>query len=290
MKTLSRIYTTLIFVILYAPIAVMILYSFNSGKSPAVFQGFSLKWYRELFASDVAFEAVKNTLILAVAATVISTVIGTLAAYGMFKMRSRALRDTVHTVTSLPMMNPDIVTGIAMMLLFVFAGSMMNFENNLSFWTILISHVTFCLPYVILSILPKFRQMDPHLSEAAMDLGCTPVQTFFKVELPAIVPGIFAGALMAFTLSLDDFVISYFTSGSDFQTLPILIYSMTKKRVTPDMYALSTLMFFAILVLLLLNNYVQARNEDRAKGGKKTRASRHPRPRKNRRETEGGEA
>ncbi len=274
MKILSRIYTAIIFVILYAPIAVMILYSFNSGKSPAVFQGFSLKWYQELFASDTAFVAVKNTLILAVAAALISTVIGTLAAYGMHKMRSRALRETVHTVTSLPMMNPDIVTGIAMMLLFVFVGNLFDADNNLSFATILISHVTFCLPYVILSILPKFRQMDPHLSEAAMDLGCTPMQTFWKVEFPAIMPGIVAGALMAFTLSLDDFVISYFTSGSDFQTLPILIYSMTKKRVTPDMYALSTIMFVAILVLLLLNNYVQARSEEVRNGGKRTRKSR----------------
>lgn len=274
MKILSRIYTTLIFIILYAPIAVMILYSFNSGKSPAVFQGFSLKWYEELFASDTAFVAVKNTLILAVAAALISTVIGTLAAYGMHKMRSHALRETVHTVTSLPMMNPDIVTGIAMMLLFVFVGNLFGADNNLSFVTILISHVTFCLPYVILSILPKFRQMDPHLSEAAMDLGCTPFQTFWKVEFPSILPGIVAGALMAFTLSLDDFVISYFTSGSDFQTLPILIYSMTKKRVTPDMYALSTIMFVVILILLLLNNYVQARSERIRNGERKIRKSR----------------
>jgi ABC-type spermidine/putrescine transport system permease subunit II len=147
-------------------------------------------------------------------------------------------------------------------------------DNNLSFVTILISHVTFCLPYVILSILPKFRQMDPHLSEAAMDLGCTPFQTFWKVEFPSILPGIVAGALMAFTLSLDDFVISYFTSGSDFQTLPILIYSMTKKRVTPDMYALSTIMFVVILILLLLNNYVQARSERIRNGERKIRKSR----------------
>ncbi len=274
MKALSRIYTSLIFIILYAPIAVMVLYSFNSGKSPAVFQGFSLKWYGELFASDTAFVAVKNTLVLAVAAALISTLIGTLAAYGMYYMRSKKVHDTIHTVTAIPMMNPDIVTGISMMLFFVFVGNLLGLNNNLSFFTILISHVTFCLPYVILSILPKFRQMDPHLSEAAMDLGCTPRQTFFKVELPAILPGIFTGALMAFTLSLDDFVISYFTSGSDFQTLPIMIYSMTKKRVTPDMYALSTLMFALILVLLLLNNYVQARSEKQRQGGRRTRRSR----------------
>ncbi len=276
-KIISKIYTAFIFVLLYAPIAVMILYSFNSGKSPAVFQGFSLKWYKELFSSDTAFVAVKNTLILALASAVISTIIGTLAAYGMHKMKSKALRDSIHSVTSIPMMNPDIVTGIAMMLLFVFVGNLFAMDNNLSFWTILISHITFCLPYVILSILPKFRQMDPHLSEAAMDLGCTPVQTFFKVELPSIMPGIFAGALMAFTLSLDDFIISYFTSGSDFQTLPILIYSMTKKRVTPDMYALSSIMFVVILVLLLLNNRVQARAEKKT-GAPKPHVSRAKRP------------
>ena len=152
------------------------------------------------------------------------------------------------------MMNPDIVTGISMMLLFVFVGGMLGLEDKLSFWTMLIAHTTFNLPYVILSVMPKLRQMDVHLPEAAMDLGCTPLQAFFKVELHAILPGIITGMMMAFTLSLDDFVISFFTSGSDFQTLPLLIYSMTKKEVTPDMYALSTIMMATILILMLLTN------------------------------------
>lgn len=263
MKVFSRIYTTVIFVILYAPIAVMILYSFNSGKSPAVFQGFSLKWYGELFSSPVTFTALRNTLMLAVLASLIATVIGTMAAYGMHCMKSRRLKNTLQTVTGIPMMNPDIVTGISMMLLFVFVGTLFHFSSNLSFGTILIAHITFCLPYVILSVLPKLRQMDPHLTEAALDLGCTPLHAFFKVELPAILPGILTGALMSFTLSIDDFVISYFTTGNGFQTLPIMIYSMTKKRVTPDMYALSSLMFLVILALLLLNNYLQGRGERR---------------------------
>ena len=169
------------------------------------------------------------------------------------------------TVTNVPMMNPDIVTGISMMLLFVFVGTLLHFDNNLSFWTLLIAHVTFNLPYVILSVLPKIKQLDSQLPEAAMDLGCTPMQAFFKVELPAIMPGVLTGAIMAFTLSVDDFVISYFTAGSGFETLPLRIYSMTKKRVTPDMYALSTLIFIAILLLLILSNVTSAKSEKKVK-------------------------
>ena len=159
------------------------------------------------------------------------------------------------------MMNPDIVTGISMMLLFVFAGTLMHRQGVLGFGTMLIAHITFQLPYVILNILPRFRAMDGYLTEAAQDLGCTPVQAFFKVTLPQIRPGVIAGAIMAFTLSLDDFVISYFVSGPEFQTLPIRIYSMTKKRVTPDMYALSTIIFLVMLILLIAMNIIQSRAE-----------------------------
>ena len=166
MKTLSRIYTVLIFTILYAPIAVMLLYSFNSGKSPAVFQGFSLKWYGELFTSKDTLAALGNTLLLAVCAAAIATVIGTLAAYGMYRMKNKYLKRALNTVTNVPMMNPDIVTGISMMMMFVFVGGLFHFSNNLNFGTSLIAHVTFCLPYVILSVLPKFRQMDPQLTSA----------------------------------------------------------------------------------------------------------------------------
>ncbi len=271
MKTLSRIYIVLIFVILYIPIAVLVLFSFNSTGNTAVFTGFSLYWYRELFHSPDTFSALRNTLILAVSAAALSTVIGTAAAVGISRMRSRAMKAAVNTVTNIPMMNPDIVTGISMLLLFVMVGTWIGYQDKLSFWTLLIAHITFCLPYVILSVQPRIRQMDHSLSEAALDLGCTPVQSFFKVELPNIAPGIASGFVMAFTLSLDDFVISYFTSGSDFQTLPLLIYSMTKKEVKPDIYALSTLIIVTVLLLLILSNVLGARGDRKraaqAKGG-----------------------
>jgi spermidine/putrescine transport system permease protein len=175
------------------------------------------------------------------------------------------------TVTNIPMMNPDIVTGVSMMLLFVLVGTIINNKNSLGFSTILIAHITFQLPYVILSVLPKIKQMDKHLPEAAMDLGCTPIQSFFKVELPAILPGVITGLIMAFTLSMDDFVISYFVSGASYQTLPIRIFSMTKKRVTPDMYALSTLIFVSVLILLLLINLPSKEEKIKRKKPKKSR-------------------
>lgn len=253
MKALSKTYIALILSILYIPILVLMLFSLNNTDSTGTFTGFSTYWYEELFRSADTFSALKNTLILALSSAVISTVIGTFAALGLDRMRARFIKGTLTSITNIPMMNPDIVTGISMMLLFVFVGDMLHSEEKLTFWTLLIAHVTFNLPYVILNVTPKFRQMDKHLPEAALDLGCTPLQSFFKVELPNIMPGILTGFIMAFTLSLDDFVISYFCSGSDFQTLPILIYSMTKKTVKPDIYALSTLMIIAILVLLILS-------------------------------------
>ena len=261
MKFLSKSYIALILAILYVPILVLMLFSFNSTNNTGVFTGFSFYWYRELFRSAEAFNALKNTLILAVSSATISTVIGTAAALGLDRMRSRIAKGAITSVTNVPMMNPDIVTGISMMLLFVFVGSMLGLDDKLSFWTLLIAHVTFNLPYVILNVSPKFRQMDKFLPEAALDLGCTPVQSFFKVELPCIMPGIVTGFIMAFTMSLDDFVISYFCAGSDFQTLPILIYSMTKKEVKPDIYALSTLIIIAILTLLILTNLSEGKGE-----------------------------
>ena len=280
MKTLSRIYMVLVFVILYIPILVLILFSFNSSGNTGAFTGFSLYWYRELFQSGDTFQALRNTLVLAVSAAALSTLIGTAAAVGINRMRSRAMKKAVNTVTNIPMMNPDIVTGISMMLLFVMVGTWIGLEEKLSFWTLLIAHVTFCLPYVILSVTPRIRQMDHALPEAALDLGCTPVQSFFKVELPNIASGIVSGFIMAFTLSLDDFVISYFTTGSDYQTLPLLIYSMTKKEVKPDIYALSTLIVITVLLLLILSNVVGARG-NRKKGEKpheKARCSRADAP------------
>ena len=254
MKRASKIYTALVMIFLFAPIAILLLFSFNESKSLSVFSGFSLKWYQELFRDGDTLESVKNTLILACSASAIATVMGTAASVGINKLRNKYVRASFDTVTNIPMTNPDIITGISLMLMFVFIGTRLGKSASLSFWTLLISHVTFCLPYVILQVLPKLRQMDPSLPEAAMDLGCTPMQAFFKAVLPEIMPGIVTGMIMAFTMSLDDFVISYFTQGSGFQTLPIRIYSMTKKTVTPKMYALATIIFFVILTLLLISN------------------------------------
>lgn len=266
MKAVGRIYAALIFFILYIPILVLVLFSFNSSGNTGMFTGFSLYWYEELFQSADTFNALRNTLVLALSSAALSTVIGTAAAVGVSRMRNRAVKGAITSVTNIPMMNPDIVTGISMMLLFVMVGTMVGLQDKLSFWTLLISHTTFCLPYVMLSVSPRIRQMDRSLPEAALDLGCTPVQSFFKVELPNIASGIVSGFIMAFTLSLDDFVISYFTSGSDFQTLPLLIYSMTKKEVKPDIYALSTLIIVAVLVLLILSNVIGARGERKKAG------------------------
>ena len=254
MKALSRVFTALVFLFLFAPIAVLLVFSFNEAKSLSVFSGFSLKWYRELFHDQGTLGSVRNTLLLACSAMLLSTLLGTAAAVGIHSLRARALRRVLNTVTDIPMTNPDIITGISLMLMFVFAGWLFGLANSLSFWTMLIAHVTFCVPYVILQVLPKLNQMDPALPEAAMDLGCTPLRAFFKATLPEIFPGVLTGAIMAFTMSLDDFVISYFTAGAGFQTLPIRIYNMTKKTVTPKMYALATIIFFVILALLLVSN------------------------------------
>lgn len=253
-------------IFLYAPILVMVLFSFNSSPSTSVFDGFSFHWYTELFSNSTVLNALGNTLILAFSSAALATVIGSSAAVGIFSYKKRWTKNSILSITNIPMMNPDIVTGISMMLLFVFFGKMLALRNSLSFVTLLIAHVTFNIPYVILSVMPKLSQLDRHLSEAALDLGCTPFKAFFKVVLPSISSGIVIGFIMSFTLSLDDFVISYFTTGLDFQTLPLLIYSMTKRRVTPDMYALSTIMFITILLLLILFNFAQTRtNRKKAK-------------------------
>ena len=254
MKRAAKIYTALIFVFLFAPIAILLVFSFNDAKSLSVFSGFSFKWYYELFRDAETLNALKNTLILAVIASIVSTVMGTAAAVGMNKLRSKYLRAALDTATDIPMMNPDIITGISLMLMFVFFGRLLGATTSLGFWSMLAAHITFCLPYVIMQVLPKLQQMDRALPEAAMDLGCTPVRAFFRVEVPEILPGIITGMIMAFTLSLDDFVISYFTAGSSSSTLAMTIYGMTKKRVSPEINAISTLLFVTVLVLLAIIN------------------------------------
>ncbi len=271
MKRASKIFTALMFVFLFAPIAILLLFSFNEARSLSVFSGFSLKWYRELFRDTETLKTVRNTLVLAVCAAGVSTVMGTAAAVGIHRMRSKYLRSALDMVTNIPMINPDIITGISMMLMFVFASRLFGFAASLSFITLLIAHITFCLPYVILQVLPRLRQMDKSLPEAAMDLGCTPWKAFWKVELPEIMPAIVTGMIMAFTLSLDDFVISYFTTGTGFQTLPIRIYNMTKKTVTPDMYALATLIFFVILALLLLSNLTDSEDSQKLRAARRAK-------------------
>lgn len=260
MKLLSRLYIALIILFLYAPVAVMIVFSFNSSSSVWVMGGFSTRWYEGLVKNTVMLSALEHTLIIALLSAVISTVLGTAAAVGITAIRNRIAKKAVMSVTQIPMMNADIVTGISLMLLFIFFGKLIGLDESLGFATVLIAHITFNLPYVILSVIPRLRQTDAHLSEAAMDLGCTPVKAFFKVILPSISTGIVTGFIMAFTLSLDDFVISYFTCGH-YQTLPIVIYNMTKKSVTPDTYALSTLIFITVFILLILYNILQSKSE-----------------------------
>lgn len=259
MKTLSRIYMWVVFLLLYAPILVLVLFSFNRAGSLNHFSTFSLYWYRELFRDTEALVALKNSLYLAVSSSVLATAIGTLAALGLDRMKSKAVKTAIKSVTNIPMMNPDIVTGVSMMLLFVAGMSLSFLPIRFGFGTMLVAHTTFNLPYVILSVLPRFQQMDKHLKEAALDLGCPPTRTFFRVELPLILPGVISGLMLGFTLSLDDFVISHFVSSPDFQTLPLYVYNQTAHEVKYSMYALCALMVFVILVLLLLVNFAGSR-------------------------------
>ena len=223
-KLISRLYLGLVFIFLYAPIFVLIAYSFNESKSRAHWTGFSLKWYERLFQDDDIIKALLASLLVAVIASVCATLLGTAAAVGISNMR-KLPRSVMINVTYLPVINPEIVMGVSLMLLFLF------FENTFGLmrgmFTVLVAHITFSLPYVILNVLPKLRQMDQNLFEAAQDLGCTPMQAFRKVVIPEIMPGIFSGFLMAFTFSLDDFIVTLFVSGPKFSTLPLAIYSMT---------------------------------------------------------------
>ena len=265
----------LVFVFLYAPIILLIVFSFNAGNSNTVWKGFSLDWYAKLLHDRLIMQSVYTTLLVSLLATVIATIAGTFAAIGFFSMR-RKVREPLMTVNNIPMMNADIVTGVSLCLLFVAFfngwGSFAAWFNSLGlfhlptrlamgFGTLLIAHVCFNIPYVILSVGPKLRQMDRNLIDAAQDLGCTWMQAFWKVILPEIKPGIVSGALTAFTMSIDDFVISYFTAGSGSSTLAMTIYGMTKKKVTPEINAISTLLFVTVLVLLAIVNIREARQE-----------------------------
>ena len=262
MKTASRVFSVAVFIFLYVPMIVLIIASFNSSSDLVVFKSFTMENYRSLFRDRVLLPLLLNSIIISVIASLVSTVLGTAATLGIQRMGKRMRRFTMF-LTNIPMTNPEIVTGVSLALLFAFAGQLMKIRSILGFWTLLIAHITFNLPYVILSVQPKLIQMDPNLRMAAMDLGCTPIQAFFKVVLHEIMPGIISGALMAFTMSLDDFVISYFVYGPDFVTLPVEIYNYTKKPLHPKIYALFTLLFLAILLVMLLMNILQARDTAR---------------------------
>ncbi|MDD3165566.1 MAG: ABC transporter permease [Oscillospiraceae bacterium] len=264
MKKLGRVYTVVIYLFLYIPMIVLIVASFNTGKDLTTFDGFTLQRYAELFRDRTLLPLLGNSVLIAVLSSVIATVLGTAAALGIHSMRGR-IRSVVMSVTTVPLMNPEIVTGVSLALLFVFVGVVLKVNSILGFVTLLIAHITFNLPYVILSVMPKLTQMDPHLREAALDLGCTPVQAFFKVVIHEILPGIFSGAIMAFTMSLDDFVISYFVYGPNFVTLPVEIYNYVKKPLQPKIYALFTLLFLMILSVMVLMNLMQMRDEKRRK-------------------------
>ena len=271
----DRVLMALVFLFLYAPIIILIVFSFNAGTSSSVWKGFSLKWYESLLSNRLIMNSVYTTLMVSLLSTIAAAIAGTFAAIGLYAM-SRRRRTIVNSVNNIPMMNADIVTGVSMCLLFVafFSGwgSFASWFNTLGlfrlpthltmgFGTLLIAHITFNIPYVILSVGPKLRQMDRNLVDAAMDLGCTWMQAFWKVIIPEIKPGIVSGALTAFTMSIDDFVISYFTAGSASSTLAMTIYSMTKKKVTPEINAISTLLFVTVLVLLAVINVREARQE-----------------------------
>ena len=275
MRKTNRVLTVLMFIFLYIPMIVLVVASFNTGKDITNFEGFTFQRYVELFQDEHLLNLLRNSIVISMLSTFIATTFGTVAAVGIHNLKPK-MRKVVMSLTNIPMTNPDIVTGVSLSLLFVFVGSkMLGQRDALTFWTLLIAHITFNLPYVILNVMPKLQQMDSSLTNAAMDLGCTPLQAFFKVTLHEIMPGVISGAIMAFTMSLDDFVISYFVSGLDFVTLPVEIYSYTKKPIQPKIYAMFTLLFGLIFILMLTMNLVQIRN-DRTKGARRAKMDSKP--------------
>lgn len=251
---IEKFYVAIIFLILYAPIIVLMVQSFNSSKYRSTWGGFSFKWYEQLFSNDKIIETLSNTLLIALLAALLATVLGLAACLGLNGMKS-APKKIIRGVTNIPLLNADIVTGIAFLLLFVRMKEMIP-GFRLGFVSVLISHITFCLPYVVLSIMPRLRQSSKSTYEAALDLGASPLKAFFSVVLPDIFPGIMTGFLLSFTMSVDDFVITYFTKSSGIDTISTMVYSGMKKGISPEVYALSTLMFLSILVILFVVNKI----------------------------------
>lgn len=264
----ARVCMILALIFMYAPILVLIIFSFNDSKSRTVWTGFSFHWYADLFSDTRILKSLATTLEVSVIAMIVATILGTMAAIGFASMR-RKPRSVVMAINNIPMTNADIVTGVSLMMLFVFAfgafnatlGKMFGITLRTGFGTLLLAHITFDIPYVILSIMPKFNQLDPNLYEAALDLGASPWQAFRKVVLPELMPGILSGAMLSFTMSVDDFVISYFTAGSGASTLAMEIYAMTRKRISPEINALSTLIFAVVLITLIAVNIHSAHQE-----------------------------
>ena len=264
----ARVCMILALIFMYAPILVLIIFSFNDSKSRTVWTGFSFHWYADLFSDTRILKSLATTLEVSVIAMIVATILGTMAAIGFASMR-RKPRSVVMAINNIPMTNADIVTGVSLMMLFVFAfgafnatlGKVFGITLRTGFGTLLLAHITFDIPYVILSIMPKFNQLDPNLYEAALDLGASPWQAFRKVVLPELMPGILSGAMLSFTMSVDDFVISYFTAGSGAYTLAMEIYAMTRKRISPEINALSTLIFAVVLITLIAVNIHSAHQE-----------------------------
>ncbi len=258
----GKLLLALTFLFLYAPIVVLIVFSFNNSKSRTIWSGFTFDWYKQLVNDDMVLSSLSTTLAVSIIAAVVATIFGTMAAIGLYNMRRR-WRTPLLTINNIPVMNADIITGVSLSLLFVFAGGLFGFR--LGFGTLLIAHITFNVPYVILSVMPKLYQLDKNLFEAAQDLGCTWMQAFIKVIIPEIAPGIVNGMIIAFTMSIDDFVISYFTAGSQVQTLSMTIYSMTRRRISPEINAISTILFVTVLALLVIINVREASQEKKAR-------------------------
>ena len=271
LRALQRVYLVLLFSFMYVPIAVMAVFSFNESKSRTIFTGFTFKWYKSLFQNEMILGALGLSLVVALIAAVVATVVGTAAAIGINAMGKRS-QAVINNISYMPVVNPEIITGVSLMLLFVVVKDGIAWANQNLGWTLpenifglptlLIAHISFCLPYVIFNVSPKLRQLDVRVYEAALDLGCNPKQAFFKVVLPELAPAILSAFLICLTYSIDDFLISYFTSGTT-QTLPIVIYSMTRKKVSPEINALSTVMFLVILAIILFYNYLDGRRERR---------------------------
>lgn len=246
-KILEKIYLAVIFIFLYLPIAALIVLSFNESKYMSVWGGFSLKWYESMFSSEIIMSALGNTLFIALISATVATIIGTAACLGINNMK-KLPRTIVMGITNIPMLNADIVTGISLMLCFL------AFGITLSMQTVILAHITFNIPYVILSVMPRIKQLEPSTYEAALDLGASPAYAFTKIVLPDIMPGILSGFLLAFTMSLDDFIITHFTKGVGINTISTLVYSELRKGIKPNLYALSTIMFVGVLILLIIMN------------------------------------